>query len=268
MIISRKSTTIFVGLIVSAVILLALPSTPFGGFMRWIFTPLIQATSRFTQAFRGAQTACTSDTVSRLQDVEARLRTLRVDYITLKTLQEENQSLRAQAKFLQASGYDSVGAHVIGRDIYADRALLLIDRGSNDHLELGQAVVSDAGIFVGKISVLHERLATVELITDPQSRVAASLVGGKQLIGVLEGKGNGAATLTYIPSSEKIERDQLIVTSGTEDKITAHLPLGVINVVEGKSTDPFLRAAIEPLLPVESITNVSVLRPTVLAPSL
>ena len=157
---------------------------------------------------------------------------------------------------------------MISRDIHDQRALLLIDRGSDDHLELGQAVMTEQGLFVGKISVLKKQVSTVELLSDPHSRIAAALSEKSRLSGVIEGRGNGAAVLTFIPSSQPVKRDQIVMTAGTDDKIPAHLPLGIINAVEGKPTDPFFSATIEPLVHADQITFVSVLRPSALTPEL
>lgn len=201
-----------------------------------------------------------------VQVLESRLTRLAIDYARLQALEEENKTLRLQAKFLTTSGYDSVGARIISRDLRHERALLLIDRGLEDRLEVGQAVIVQDGIFIGKIYSLKEQVATVELLTDPQSRVAATLAGEKRVMGVVEGRGNGTAKLAYIPSSEKIQVDQILLTANLEDKVPPNLPLGIVNAVEGQPTDPFLSASIEPFARLDQIFFVSVLRPAVLKP--
>lgn len=242
----------------------------FGEGLRRLTLPLVRGSSAVATSVSGQTGLLSSskDSLKRLQDVEKRISQLAIDHTRLQALEEENRSLRAQAKFLSTSGYDSVGARVISRSLDQQRALLLVDRGLNDHVEKGQAVVTNEGIFIGKIGSIKERVATVELLTDLKSRVAASVVDQKKLVGVIEGRGNGAAVLTYIPSSETLKRDQIIVTSGSEEKIPGHLPLGIINDVQGKQTEPFLTAAIEPLIPADQVVFVSILRPSALRPNL
>ncbi len=241
---------------------------PVGNILRRIGLPVIRATTEFVAPIttRWNWLSRQPNEVERLDVLENRLTKLAIDYARLKALEEENAALRAQAKFLSTSGYDSVGARVISRSIGNGRALLMIDRGLIDTVEKGQAVLTRNGIFIGKISAISERVATVELLTDPDSRVASALAGDQKLIGVLEGRGNGAAVLTYIPSSQAPKRDQIVVTSGTEEKVPAYLPLGVINAVEGKPTDPFINASVEPLIGGDRVTFVSVLRPSALNP--
>ncbi len=244
-----------------AVLVLAGLFRPIGEVVRWVTLPVVRVISGWSGHLDDA-------TEPRILELESRLASLSVDYVKLKSLEEENRTLRAQAHFLDRSGYDSVGARVIGRDVSGKRALLTIDRGSEDSLEIGQAVITDQGIFIGKITQIFDRVATVELVTDPRSRVAAALTAGGRLAGVIEGRGNGAAVLTYIPSSESVIADQLIVTAGTEDKVQGNLPIGVVNTVDGKPTDPFMNATIEPLVSLDRVVFVSVLRPTALRPRL
>ncbi|MSR85739.1 rod shape-determining protein MreC [Candidatus Uhrbacteria bacterium] len=265
-----RPVLLFLGACFAAIFLiLAGLFRPLGDLGRRLTLPLVRFFSDQTTRILGTDmphgNTFSSESLAKLQE---RLRLLSVDSARLSALEEENKNLRAQAKFLSSSGYDSVGARVISRDLSAGRALLLIDRGLRDGIESGQAVITRDGIFIGHILSLKEQVATIELLSDPQSRVAASVVGGEGLIGVVEGRGNGAAMLNFIPSSEQIIRDQIVVTAGGANKIPKNLPLGIVNAVQGKSTDPFLTATIEPLVPLDALVLVSILRPSVLKPAL
>jgi rod shape-determining protein MreC len=243
---------------------------PLGDLARMATLPLVRAAAWAVASIAPLRTSggSTAELTQRIQELERKISTLAVDYTKLHALEEENRLLRAQAKFLASSGYDSVGARVISRDVLHQRGFLVIDRGLDDHVEVGEAVLANDGIFIGKIILIKEQIATVQLLSDPGSRVAASLAAEPHLIGIVEGRGNGAAALNYVPSSEVLKRDQIIVTAGTEEKVPGQLPLGIVNAVEGKPTDPFLSASIEPLVHFDQIVFVSVLRPTALRPKL
>jgi len=245
---------------VGLLLLFAGATRPVTDAVRWATLPTV----RFLSGI--GTRAITSD--DRVKELEAQLAAMVVDQVRLRSLEEENRTLRAQARFLDTSGYDSVGARVIARDVSGQRALLTIDRGQNDSVEVGQAVITDDGIMIGKISRIEDRIAVVELLTDPNSRVAAAVQSKGQLAGVLEGRGNGTAVLTFIPSSEAVTPDQVIITAGTEDKVPGNLPLGIVNTVETHSSDPFFSATVEPLVSLDRVTFVSVLRPTALRPRL
>ncbi len=240
---------------------------PLGDVFRVVTIPVARIFSGATISATSRLGISTSpQSTGQIVELEQRLSKLAIDYVKLSSLEEENRLLRAQAKFLNTSGFDSVGARVISREIGAQRAMLIIDRGLDDRVEKGQAVITGDGIFIGKISTITEHAASIDLLADPDSRVTAAILGENKLMGIIEGRGNGAAVLTYIPSSEHLKRDQIIITAGTEEKIPPNLPLGIINSVSSGSDAPFFTAAIEPLIPGDQVTFVSVLRPSASRP--
>jgi len=265
----RRWSVLILGLCLALLLLLGGFIKSLGSGLRALFLPLVRTTASAASSLSSSLGLLDhQNSPERLRDLETRLSRLALDYAKLQALEEENAALRAQANFLKTSGFDHLGARVISRDFSEGRSFLLIDRGLNDGVEKGQAVVVSEGIFIGKVATVKERVALVQLLSDPHSRVAAALATETKLLGVVEGKGNGTAMLTYVPSSETIKRDQIVVTSGTEEKIPGNLVLGMINAVQGKPTDPFLSAPLEPLFPGDRIVFVSLLRPTALRPNL
>ena len=207
-----------------------------------------------------------SELEAHIRELDARIATKSVDYVKLKALEEENTSLRDLAKFLTTTGFDHLGANVIARSTDPQLSTLLIDRGSRDGVESGMAVVIGDGIFVGKVTTIRENVATVQLVADRRSRIAASPAGTRRLFGMVEGEGNGVARLTLVPQSEPLQRDDIIVTAGTEDRIPPHLAIAIVNDVVGKPTDPFKTATLQPLAQTDGLNFVIVLRPAALRP--
>jgi rod shape-determining protein MreC len=181
--------------------------------------------------------------------------------VRLRALEEENRSLRAQAEFLDESGFASVGARVVSRAVGFDTAAVTIDRGAKDGVEVGQAVVTDEGLLAGKVLTLGERTAVVLLVSDARSRVAAAPAGTNRLSGVVEGSGNGTARFTLVPQATPLNENDVIVTAGTEEKVPANLVIGLVNTVDSHPTDPFKTAPIEPLAPLDRLELVSVIIP-------
>lgn len=252
---------------------LALGLLHVAGFLRPIEDVIRAALLPAARGFATVGATIESGGTKSLQSLEEENRELRshlssvtVDYVKLRALEEENRSLRELSAFLKESGYDRVGARVIARSADPRTASVLIDRGAKDGLEIGQAVVADEGFFVGKIVSLTERVATVRLVSDPESRVAAAKAGERKLIGLVQGEGNGVARLTLVPQNEALSRDLVIVTAGTEEKIPPNLIIAIVNEPEGKETDPFKTASLEPVLQTGQLDLVVVLRPTALRP--
>ena len=238
---------------------------PVTRLLQRVFVPVIARFSTWSEQVDHDGRTLAEPNNGSLEACEARLQSRIVDAARLSALEQENQLLRAQASFLSESGYDHVGAEVIARRIDPIHARLLINRGTNDAIEVGEAVVAENGLLVGKIIEAQSRASTVELLTDVDSRVAMASAKDGQLIGVLEGRGNGATVLTYIPSSIDMAQDDLLLTAGTEDKIPPRLAVGVINSVTRTPKDPFYEASVDPSVRIERLSFVSVLRPKALS---
>lgn len=217
---------------------------------------LSQMSSGISTFFRLDPTS--KESADRVIELEARLRSQTVDYVQLRALEEENRSLRSQARFITERDLKTLGARVISRSLSDQTAVVMIDRGSRDGVEVGQAMVAENGLYAGRIISLTERTANVMLVTDVRSRVAASVPGAGKASGVIEGRGSGVAHFTLIPQSLPLERDHVVVTAGTEEKIPANLVIGLVNDVDSKATDPFKNAVIEPMAPLEKLDLVSV----------
>ncbi len=204
--------------------------------------------------------------LEQIDELYRQIQHLSVDYVQLHALKEENEVLRRKLGFAEQQGYEAVVANIISRSVQPERGFFMIDRGSKDGLETGMAVIFGDGIYVGKITKIYDRTSVVTLTTDPASRVAISLAGQHRLIGLVEGKGNGTALATLIPQDEEIKVNDVLVTSGTEEKIPPDLVVGTVNQIRDESTDPFKEANIEPVVQTAYLNIVAVLLPKVLKP--
>lgn len=267
---ARTRIGLLVGLAVLGTALLHLTGvlSPLEGIVRVAILPIARVFSAAGSATGSAARSGPSKQAlqDRVSELEARLNTIAVDYVQLKALEEENRSLKALAKFVNGSGFDFVPVRVIARSGDPQSAMVTIDRGSKDGLEIGMAVVVGDGIFVGKVTGIKERIAMVTLVSDERSRVAAAHAGDRKLFGVVEGGGNNTARLTLVPLHEPLKKDDVIVTAGTEEKIPPNLSIGLVNEVEEKQTDPFKQASIEPLVKADQLDLLLVVRSAALRP--
>ena len=120
---------IWAAALVAGVLMFAGLYRPFGSLVRAATLPVVR--------FLSGASAQMISVDERVKELESRLAVLAADRVRLRSLEEENRALRAQARFLDTSGYDSVGARVISRDVRGTKAVLTIDRGKDDSLEVG-----------------------------------------------------------------------------------------------------------------------------------
>ena len=246
-----------------AILALAGFGKPLYVFLEHVITPIASISARAGSAIGRFfhVDASAKEANERVEELEARLKAQTVDYIRLQALEEENTSLRAQANFISEVGYRTLGARVISRAITPQTAAVTLDRGASDGVEIGQAVVTEDGIYVGKIISIKERTSVVMLLFDVRARAAATVAGSERVSGVIEGRGSSVAHFTMIPQAVPLERDDIVITAGTEEKVPANLLIGFVNDVESEATDPFKNAVIEPLVNIDQMHLVSVIIP-------
>lgn len=103
---------------------------------------------------------------------------------------------------------------------------VLINRGTSDGVEKGQAVINEDGI-VGRTINVGASSSRVLLATDFNSRIPVKLAsGGINMI--LEGDNSPYPKLAFLPFGEKLVTGDLILTSGYGMVFPPDLPVGQV----------------------------------------
>ena len=117
----------------------------------------------------------------------------------------------------QYPDYDTVGAHVIGNNSGNWNKTVLIDRGSNDGIQVNMNVIAQGGL-VGIVTSVTLNSATVRMIADDGCNVCAMSVLSKDsciVTGNLELYEEGKLRLEKIDKDADIQDDYKIVTGNT-----------------------------------------------------
>ncbi|MDP2671123.1 MAG: rod shape-determining protein MreC [bacterium] len=180
---------------------------------------------------------------------------LLAENIKIRSLEKENENLRAQL------GSPKIGlklkeiASVIGFGVGGNRDSLLLDQGQNQKIKKGDLVVV-RNIFVGTVVEVSPRTSRVALITDPQTKIPAITQSGA--VGVLAGQFGTEAHLTNVIQDDKLNEGELVLTSGEAD-YPKNLVLGKITSVKKVSRELFQNAKVESLLPAGELQTVFVM---------
>lgn len=189
-----------------------------------------------------------------------------------KSLQDENNLLTAElAKAQEASrsctllseevaqdkGFAlSQTAKVIGRTPGGLNSTLLLDKGSDDGVQNGSAVLTN-GYFIGKIQKVEKTKSEVMLIFSHGSLVPVSMEKNSEG-GLLQG-GLEGLTVTDIPISSKAETGDGVITSGLGGDLPPGLLIGKIGAHLGLQGDLFQKVTVvSPINPYD-INYVTVL---------
>lgn len=155
----------------------------------------------------------------------------------------------------------TVAARVTSGPLSNFSTALEIDKGTDDGVAVDMPVVTGAGL-VGRISRATRSSATVELATTPDVRVGVRVVPGGEL-GTARGRGEGEALRvdTSIDPDSDVAEGTDVVTSGVDRSLyPAGIPVGQVSNTATGSGGLALDLSVEPLVDMEKLSFVSVLR--------
>ena len=185
-----------------------------------------------------------------------RLEALQAHEPVHQTLTSENTRLRSLLGFKQKSEWPTIAAQVIGRDLGPWSRTLLIDKGQNDGVRDGMAVVTPAGL-VGRISQSGKTSSRVTVMTDPHFRVMAVLVQNR-VFGLVMGSGNGQLIDTYLPLDADIQEGQSLVAAGGRSFAPQNVPIGSVRRIFQDPSELYRNAEITPAVEMSSVEEVLV----------
>jgi rod shape-determining protein MreC len=189
------------------------------------------------------------------RQLKAELDRMKID--DARFAEDARMARRVQALLAFKEQYvdSTIAAQVIGTSGSEQSRVLYIDKGSNDGIKTDMAVITPTGI-VGKIVQVFPDSSQVLPINDQFSGVGAALKDSR-LQGILKGAANGATTLQYIMSDEKVVPGEKVITSGGDRIFPKGLPVGrVVSVEPGK--DLFLNIRVVPSSRLDQLEEVLV----------
>lgn len=161
----------------------------------------------------------------------------------LKEAQHENEILKKEIGFYNSKKeLKLVPSNVIGRSASGYLKTIVIDRGKNDNVKIGQAVVSE-GYLVGTIKDVYEHTSEVRLITDYNSMVPVVLQESRGT-GILRG-GLSGLVVDDVPLNIEIKTNEQVVTSGLGQDMPFGLLVGKAGEVISKNGEIFQKLRID-----------------------
>lgn len=170
----------------------------------------------------------------------------------------ENERLRGLLGFKEQTKMTLTAAQIIGRDLVLDHSTVTINKGSNDGLKAGQAVITTGGV-LGYIFKPEPFTAHVMLITDRYA-VVDGIVQRTRAHGIVEGKSQHGSTLSlkYVERTEDVKAGDLVVTGGLDNIFPKGFPVAIVESVEKKTFSVSLKVDLRPVVDPYTVEEVFV----------
>lgn len=210
----------------------------------------------------GQPTLSDSELEQQLATAQAEVDSLRAENARLTGELESLEVLREQVRIEgERPDLSFLDAQVLGRDPNGVQQILIINRGSEDGLRVGMAVV-DPDYYVGQIVEVEAHRAKVLLITDPGASVGAVLLDTRG-DGVVYGtrNTNGVLSMQHVAKDVVPNDKEWIVTSDLSESATAqipsHIPIGfVIGEPQLNAQNDQLEITVQPAVDFRSLETV------------
>ncbi|NCO05124.1 MAG: rod shape-determining protein MreC [Candidatus Magasanikbacteria bacterium] len=177
----------------------------------------------------------------------------------LEILQEENQELQKQLLFFSSTPYEHVGAQIIGRNVDPVANTIILNKGETNNISIGNPVITEEGILIGKIAKVEKDTSIVRLLQDGQSKIAATIRNEEKTIGLIEGGYGLSVQMNTIPQNQNVDIGDTVMTSGLEQGIPRGLYIGKISEVQKEAYQPFQEAIVIPAIDSRTLHIVSVI---------
>ena len=218
---ARRRGIVFTILLVVTLLMMAFSSNPtvreFQNAVGFAFRPIQGALDGAAGSVASVAAAIVE--IDRLRVDNAALRAenerLTTEAARLEEIRRENDSLTALLQLRAGFDFTTTAASVIARETSEFRRLVVLDKGSNDGIEVGDVAVAAGGALAGRVVEVGPDSAKVVLLTDAESTVIGQLTTNATT-GEVVGQLGGVLIMRQIDSSDVVTVGDEVVTAGIE----------------------------------------------------
>jgi len=220
--------------------------TPIQKGVDWVFSPVVG----FVDGV--ANLAGLRDENERLAD---RVRELEAQVRATDALEEEVVQLQLINGLEIAEELSTVTARIYSSGASAFDNVRYIDKGADDGIVAGQAVVDEDGL-VGRVDLVSAGDARIRLITDPLVSVGVRVQSTNET-GIVTGRGDGPLRLEMFRATEPVREGALVVTDGS--RYPPGLVVGTVTETANAEVGFVLRSRVEPAARLSEVDFVRVI---------
>jgi rod shape-determining protein MreC len=218
---ARRRVVAFLVLLVVTVMLMAFSSNPLVREMQngvgYAFRPVQGALDGVARGVSSVAAAIAE--IDRLRVDNAALRTendrLSAENARLEEIRRENETLTGLLQLRAGLDFKTTAATVIARESSEFRRLVVLDKGTDHGIAVGDVAVVAGGALAGRVTEVGPSSAKVLLLTDSGSTVIGQLTTNAAT-GEVVGQLGGVLIMREIDSSESVAVGDEVVTAGIE----------------------------------------------------
>lgn len=171
----------------------------------------------------------------------------------------ENERLRKLVDFNAPLEGKKIVAQVIAQDVNQEFRSIRINKGTQQGVEVGMAVIALEGV-VGRVIRAGKDWADVLSLLDSSSAIDA-LVQRNRVRGVVEGQGGQTLSMKYLRRTDDVQEGDLIIASGIGGLFPKGLTIGKVISVKKKNFGISQTVEVAPAADFNRLEEVTVIDP-------
>ena len=150
--------------------------------------------------------------------------------IKLDLLKKDNTRLREILSLQQSSSNNKISAAVISRKTGGWWRQIILNKGSNDGVEIGSPVTGPGGL-LGRVNNTSLFTSSVTLLTSPESKLGVWLERS-QINGLLVGSGDDLPSLILYSKDADIKVGDFVSSSPASSLLPPNIPIGIVQSID------------------------------------
>ena len=180
-------------------------------------------------------------------------------------LASENKRLKALLDFEeQRDQYNYISTNIIG----TKGSILegyIVDKGSEDGIKKGMIVIAAQGL-VGQVASVSSNWSVVECIINENVAVSVMPESTRENTGILQGYTDGKTNekltkISYLPMDSKIQKGDVILTSGLGQVYPKEIRVGEVISVEEDKVNVMKSAIVKTFVDFDSLEELVIIAP-------
>lgn len=172
----------------------------------------------------------------------------------------QNARLKGVLSTTESANHDLLLARIIGTDSNPLKQIVVLNKGENDGVKIGQTVIDENGI-LGQVINTYPNTSRLVLITDEQQSVAVVVARTGQRA-VVSGSGRpDGLNLDFIFKTSDVQVGDELVSSGLGSRLPAGYRVGTIADIDTTRTDNFADITVTPAANILNSSHVLILQP-------